>query len=362
MNLKKIYLYFNVISSIIVCFLPINEVISQTKKNTMISNFKPVIAIHGGAGTLLKQHMTAEKEKAYQEKLNEALMAGYSILEKGGTSLDAVEAAIKIMEDSPLFNAGKGSVFTNNETIEMDASIMDGSNLKAGAIAGVTTIKNPIVAARAVMEKSEHVFLIGNGAEKFASQIGIEIVSPEYFKDENRLQQLRKIKEQEKTILDHDGEKGEINSEIEFNPEVDGDKKYGTVGAVALDKYGNLAAGTSTGGMTNKRYGRVGDAPIIGAGTYANNNTCAVSCTGHGEYFIRNVVAYDVSALMEYKRLSLQKAADWVVYDKLEKQNARGGLIAIDKNGNIAMPFNTPGMYRASIDANGNKTIKIYND
>ena len=362
MIFKRIHLYFNVISCIIVCFSPFNEVISQTKKFTMTENFKPVIAIHGGAGTILKQHMTADKEKAYQEKLNEALMVGYSILEKGGTCLDAVEAAIKIMEDSPLFNAGKGSVFTNAETIEMDASIMDGSNLKAGAIAGVTTIKNPIIAARAVMEKSEHVFLIGKGAEQFAIKEGIETVNPEYFKDENRLQQLRKIKEQEKTILDHDGVKGEINSEIEFNPEIDKDKKYGTVGAVALDKYGNLAAGTSTGGMTNKRYGRVGDAPIIGAGTYANNNTCAVSCTGHGEYFIKNVVAYDISALMEYKGLSLQKAAEWVMNDKLEKQNARGGLIAIDKNGNIAMPFNTSGMYRASIDANGNKTIKIYKD
>lgn len=362
MIFKRIPLLLNVFSCIIVCLSPFNEVISQTKKNTMTENFKPVIAIHGGAGTILKQHMTAEKEKAYQEKLNEALMAGHSILENGGTSLDAVEAAIKIMEDSPLFNAGKGSVFTNAETIEMDASIMDGSNLKAGAIAGVTTIKNPIVAARAVMEKSEHVFLIGNGAEQFASKEGIETVNPEYFKDENRLQQLRKIKEQEKSVLDHDGEKGEINSEIEFNPEIDRDKKYGTVGAVALDKYGNLAAATSTGGMTNKRYGRVGDAPIIGAGTYANNTTCAVSCTGHGEYFIRNVVAYDVSALMEYKGLSLHKAAEWVVNDKLEKQDARGGLIAIDKKGNIVMPFNTPGMYRASMDANGNKTIKIYKD
>ncbi|MFN4234923.1 MAG: isoaspartyl peptidase/L-asparaginase family protein [Bacteroidia bacterium] len=359
---KSCIAILNVICFLLVCLLPFNQVISQTKKNTMTENFKPVIAIHGGAGTILKQHMTAEKEKAYQEKLNEALMTGYSILENGGTALDAVEAAIKIMEDSPLFNAGKGSVFTNAETIEMDAAIMDGSNLKAGAIAGVKTIKNPIVAARAVMEKSEHVFLIGNGAEQFAAKQGIETVSPEYFKDENRLQQLRKIKEQEKSILDHDGEKGEINSEIEFNPEIDKDKKYGTVGAVALDKYGNLAAATSTGGMTNKRYGRVGDAPIIGAGTYANNATCAVSCTGHGEYFIRNVVAYDVSALMEYKGLSLQKAAEWVVNEKLEKQDARGGLIAVDRKGNIAMPFNTPGMYRASVDANGKKIIKIYKD
>lgn len=362
MKSKKKHQILNAFYILIVCFAPFNQVISQTNKTTMSDNYKPVIAIHGGAGTILKQYMTAEKEKAYQEKLNEALMAGYSILEKGGSALDAVEAAIKIMEDSPLFNAGKGSVFTNAETIEMDASIMNGSNLKAGAVAGVKTVKNPIVAARAVMDKSEHVFLIGDGAEQFAAKQGIEMVSPDYFKDENRLQQLRKIKEQEKTILDHDGEKGEINSEIEFNPEIDKDKKYGTVGAVALDKYGNLAAATSTGGMTNKRYGRVGDAPIIGAGTYANNATCAVSCTGHGEFFIRNVVAYDVSALMEYKGLSLQKAAEWVVYDKLEKQDARGGLIAIDRKGNISMPFNTPGMYRASMDANGNKTIKIYKD
>jgi beta-aspartyl-peptidase (threonine type) len=362
MESKKKHLLLNGFYLLIVFITPFNQVISQTNNKNMTNKYKPVIAIHGGAGTILKQHMTAEKEKAYLEKLNEALMAGYTILEKGGSALDAVEVSIKIMEDSPLFNAGKGSVFTNAETIEMDASIMDGSNLKAGAIAGVKTIKNPIVAARAVMEKSEHVFLIGDGAEAFATKQGIEIVSPDYFKDENRLQQLRKIKEQEKTILDHDGEKGEINSEIEFNPEIDKDKKYGTVGAVALDKQGNLAAATSTGGMTNKRYGRVGDAPIIGAGTYANNATCAVSCTGHGEYFIRNVVAYDVSALMEYKGLSLQKAAEWVVNNKLEKQDARGGLIAIDQKGNISMPFNTPGMYRACIDANGNKTIKIYKD
>lgn len=355
----KLKILFNIVA---VCVFN-HTINAQNKSKSKMENF--VIAIHGGAGTILKQNMTPEKEKAYNEKLNEALEAGYHILEQGGSALEAVTAAIKVMEDSPLFNAGKGSVYTSRETVEMDASIMDGKTGKAGAVAGVKTIKNPITAALAVMEKSEHVMLIGEGAEHFAEKCKLEIVDTTYFFDQNRLNQLRQLKEKEKAVLDHDGESGYVkpdSSEIEFNVDLNPDKKYGTVGAVALDKAGNLAAGTSTGGMTNKKFGRVGDAPIIGAGTYASNNTCAVSCTGHGEYFIRNVVAYDVAALMEYKKYSLQKAAAYVVNDKLEKQDARGGLIAIDKNGNVAMPFNTPGMYRACKKSNGQKIIKIYKD
>jgi L-asparaginase / beta-aspartyl-peptidase len=368
-NLENMFKLFNKTKNKLFYFVGLlllmgNQLYSQNKTSNKSSDMgKYAIAIHGGAGTILKEHMTPDKEKAYQDKLNEAIDAGVKILEKGGTAMDAVQAAIMVMEDSPLFNAGKGSVFTNAETIEMDASLMDGKNGKAGSVAGVRTIKNPILAANAVMNNSEHVMLIGEGAEKFAAKHKLEIVDTSYFFDENRLKQLRKIKEQEKSILDHDGEKGENKAnEIEFNPETDKDKKYGTVGAVALDKYGNLAAGTSTGGMTNKRYGRVGDAPIIGAGTYANNNTCAVSCTGHGEYFIRNVVAYDVAALMEYKGLTLQKAAQYVVNDKLEKQDARGGLIAIDKLANISMPFNTAGMYRAYAKSDGTREVKIYKE
>lgn len=324
-----------------------------------------VLVIHGGAGTILKKNMTPEKEAAYREKLRESLQAGHDVLKNGGTSEDAVQAAIMIMEDSPLFNAGKGSVYTNKETNEMDAAFMDGKTGKAGAVAGVRTIKNPITAARAVKDKSEHVMLTGDGAEEFASKNGIVIVDTSYFFDQNRLNQLRELKEKEKMILDHDGDQGWTkpdSSEIEFNVDTNPDKKFGTVGAVALDKYGNLAAGTSTGGMTNKKFGRVGDAPIIGAGTYANNKTCAVSCTGHGEYFIRNVVAYDVSAMMEYKKVSLEEAADEIVNEKLEKQDGRGGLIAVDANGNITMPFNTPGMYRGYVKADGTIHVFIYKE
>ncbi|HRP61064.1 MAG TPA: isoaspartyl peptidase/L-asparaginase, partial [Vicingus sp.] len=254
---------------------------------------KFAIAIHGGAGTILKKNMTELQEKEYKQKLDEALNAGYVILEKGGSAIDATEAAIKIMEDSPLFNAGKGAVFTNAETNELDAAIMNGNTLEAGAVAGVTHIKNPISLAKLVMNKSEHVLMIGSGAENFAKQHKMILVDTSYFFDENRFNQLQKLKQTEKTKLDHSDEQGDISN---FK-----DSKFGTVGAVALDQHGNIAAATSTGGMTNKKYGRVGDSPIIGAGTYANNNTCAVSCTGHGEFFIRNVVAYDVSALMEYK-------------------------------------------------------------
>ena len=298
-----------------------------------------VLVIHGGAGNIKKENMTPEKEARYIKKLSEVLEKGAKILKNGGSALDAVEASIRIMENSPLFNSGKGAVFNADGKNELDASIMDGKTLNAGAVANVTIIKNPISAARKVMEESAHVLLIKEGAEEFAKQQGLEIVEPEYFFDQNRWNSLQKIKK---------SEAGE-----EPSP----DEKHGTCGAVALDKYGNLAAGTSTGGMTNKKFGRVGDSPIIGAGTYANNITCAVSATGHGEFFIRNVVAYDISALMEYKNMTLSNAANFVINEKL---NASGGVIAVDNNGNIAMPFNTSGMYRGFINSNGEMDVKLY--
>lgn len=311
---------------------------------------KTVLAIHGGAGTILKKNMSPEKEKAYHEKLKEALRTGYEILKKGGSSLDAVEAAVVVMENSPLFNAGKGSVFNADGKNEMDAAIMDGSNLKAGTIAGVHVIKNPVKAARAVMEKSQHVMMIGDGAEKFAKENGIEIVEPSYFFDEYRYQQYLKAKEKDKIQLNHsDSSKTKTKTD-----------KHGTVGAVALDNNGNLAAATSTGGMTNKKYGRVGDAPIIGAGTYANNNTCAVSCTGHGEFFIRAVVAYDISSLVELKGLPLKQASETVIMEKMVKMGGEGGAISLDKNGNCSMPFNTEGMYRGYITTDGKIYTGIY--
>jgi beta-aspartyl-peptidase (threonine type) len=316
---------------------------------------KITLVIHGGAGTITRANMTPEKEKAYQAALQQALQAGYDVLKKGGASLDAVEAAIHVMEESPLFNAGKGAVFTNEGKNELDASVMDGKTLKAGAVAGVTTVKSPISLARKVMEASEHVMLTGRGAEQFAKEKGLEIVDPSYFYTETRYQQLQNAKKEEKVQLDHSGDKGSLDEQIftEGN-------KYGTVGAVALDAYGNLAAGTSTGGMTNKRWNRVGDAPIIGAGTYANNQTCAVSATGHGEYFIRSVVSYDISALMEYKGMSVQRAADEVVMKKLVQRGGEGGVIAVDAQGNVAMPFNSEGMYRGFVKADGKPTVLIY--
>ena len=311
------------------------------------------IVIHGGAGTILRKNMSPEKEAAYKAKLEEAIRTGYEILKNGGSSLDAVEKTINVMEDSPLFNAGKGAVFTNAETNELDASIMDGKTLNAGASAGTTTVKNPINLAKAIMEKSEHVMLSGKGAETFAEEQGLEIVAPEYFYTENRFQSLKNIKDKEKTELDHD-------AKTAFYDPIIKDSKFGTVGCVALDKNGNLAAGTSTGGMTNKRYGRIGDAPIIGSGTYANNATCAVSSTGWGEYFIRAQVAHDISALMEYKGLSLKEAAQLVIQEKVPNLGGNGGIVAVDKNGNMVMEFNTAGMYRASMTDDGEVTIKIY--
>ncbi|MBL4577257.1 MAG: isoaspartyl peptidase/L-asparaginase [Flavobacteriales bacterium] len=340
--------------------LTIKMAVGQTKEPHME---KFTLVIHGGAGTILKKNMTPEKELAYRDKLKEALSAGYAILNKGGSSIDAVEVAIVIMEDSPLFNAGKGAVFTNEGKNEMDASIMDGRTLKAGSVAMVNTIKNPISAARVVMEKSPHVMMVGEGAVKFAKEHKIEIVDSSYFYDEKRYQQWQDIKGSIETEMDHSEERSE-NTQQQFNAEFSEpvDEKFGTVGAVALDKHGNIAAGTSTGGMTNKMYGRVGDSPIIGAGTYANNKTCGVSSTGHGEYFIRAVVAYDISAIMEYKGVSLQEAADEVIHKKLPELGGTGGIISVDSEGNFALTFNTAGMYRGSIQEDGEPKVSIYKD
>lgn len=333
----------------------------QEKNDTLITEENVIekpefaIVIHGGAGTILKENMTPELEAAYKAKLTEAIMVGHDILKNGGSSLDAVTKTINVMEDSPLFNAGKGAVFTNAGTNELDASIMDGKTLNAGASAGTTTVKNPIDLARAVMEQSEHVMLSGKGAETFAEQQGLEIVDPAYFFTDNRFNSLQRIKDREKTELDHDAKSAFYDTAIK-------DSKFGTVGCAALDKNGNLAAGTSTGGMTNKRYGRIGDVPIIGAGTYANNATCAVSSTGWGEYFIRAVVAHDISALMEYKGLSLKEAARIVVQEKVAGLGGDGGIIAVDKDGNITMEFNTAGMYRASMNDKGELTLGIYKE
>lgn len=303
------------------------------------------IAIHGGAGTLVKGMMTPELEAKYKTHLEKALTIGYDVLKQGGSSLDAVEKAVVELENSHLFNAGKGSVFTANGSHEMDASIMEGKELQAGAVSLVTGIKNPIQLARCIMEQSGHVFMAGNGAMEYAKSLGFKLEAPEYFFDELRYNQWQEIKDSETFQLDHSLKK---------------DSKFGTVGAVACDSKGTLAAATSTGGMTNKRFGRVGDSPMVGAGTYANNNTCAVSCTGSGEYFIRGVVAYDVSCLMEYKGLSLAEAAHEVINNRVLKLGGDGGLIAVDAQGNIAMPFNTEGMYRACQTSLGNKDISIY--
>jgi beta-aspartyl-peptidase (threonine type) len=308
------------------------------------------LVIHGGAGTIKRENMTPEKEKAYREALNQSLEAGFAVLESGGKSLDAVIASVKVLEDNPLFNAGKGAVFTNEGKNELDASIMDGSNLMAGAIAGVTTVKNPIAAAYAVMTKSEHVMMVGKGAEKFAEEQGLEIVDPSYFFDSTRYKQLLDAKKNE----------GDREAAL-YDPYIK-DKKFGTVGAVALDQFGNIAAATSTGGMTNKRYGRVGDAPIIGAGTYANNATCGVSATGHGEYFIRLAVARDIASLMEYTGVTLQQAADKVIHEKLQNLGGDGGVVALDRQGNISMTFNSEGMYRGFIKTKGEGKTFIYKD
>jgi L-asparaginase / beta-aspartyl-peptidase len=389
---------------------------------SLLAQRKPVIVIHGGAGTILKSQMTPETEKQYIAGLEEALKKGYAVLQAGGTSLDAVQAAVMVMEDNPLFNAGKGAVFTNEGKNELDAAIMNGKNLAAGSVAGVTVIRNPVTAARAVMEKSGHVMMVGAGAEKFAKLNGITIVDPSYFYTESRWRSLQRMRRDDslKTQLDHadtavkNGRTSAIgrNSETSaigrngktsavgrngktsavatnrytritgtkhasspnddrfphYSDPRDHTWKYGTVGAVALDAQGNLAAATSTGGMSNKKFGRVGDAPLIGIGTYANNATCAISCTGWGEYFIRLGMAKTISDMMEFGKFSLKNAGEEMIMKRLpalgktDNEIADGGLIAVDKDGNIAMPFNSAGMYRGYIDKNGKMEIKIYKD
>ncbi len=311
--------------------------------------------IHGGAGVIKRGSLTPEREKEYREKLEEAVLAGYKILQAGGTGLDAIEAAIVIMEDSPLFNAGKGAVFTADGKNELDAAVMDGETLNAGAVAGLHRVKNPIKLARTVMEKSEHVMMIGEGAEKFATEMKLELVPEKYFWTEHRWNSLQKIIEQEKA---KEKEKAKPLSGLRMLPE----NKFGTVGAIALDKSGNLAAGTSTGGMTYKKYGRVGDVPVIGAGTYAKNATCAVSGTGWGEYFIRLGVAKEISTLMEYSALPVQAAADRVIKGQLQELGGDGGVIVMDKFGNIGISFNSEGMYRAYINSEGKPVVEIYGD
>jgi len=310
------------------------------------------IAIHGGAGTILKSTMTPEKEHKYKKALEEALMEGWSILTEKGTALDAIERAVCLLEDNSLFNAGKGSVFTNEGKHMMDASIMDGETLKAGSVSSVRNIKNPVLLARKIMDNSEFVYMNGDGAEEFARLMNMKFEKDEYFFDEFRYNQYLKALEEDKVQLDHS----------QYQIKQKEQKKFGTVGAVALDSNGNLAAATSTGGMTNMKFGRIGDSPIIGAGTYANNKTCAISSTGHGEYFIRAVAAYDVSALMEYKNFSLEEACEEVVNKKLVSINGEGGLIAIDQKCNISIPFNSEGMYRACINSERDIEIKIYRE
>lgn len=325
--------------------LLLTSCVKEIKNNDSVDSKNRVneyaLVIHGGAGNIYKGRYTEEQEKLYIDKLSEALNLGKEILASGGTSVDAVETVIRVLEDSPLFNAGKGAVLTSDGDVELDASIMNGKDISAGGVASLRHIKNPITLARFVMEHSPHVLLFGEGAEKFADEFGMQKVENNYFKTEERIEEYNNSKSV---------------ASIENK-----DYKFGTVGCVAIDKNGNLAAGTSTGGMAGKKFGRVGDAPIIGAGTYANNKTCALSATGHGEFFIRNVVTYDISALMEYSKFTLKEAADHVIKNKLVKQNAKGGIIGIDKKGNIVMSFNTDGMFRGYITKDSEPTVELYN-
>lgn len=310
------------------------------------------MAIHGGAGTILKEDMTPELEYAYFDGLQMALSVSYAVLEQGGTAINAVKAALVLLEDNVLFNAGRGAVFTKKGVQEMDAAIMDGANLFAGAVAGVRNVRNPIELATEVMRNSNHVFLSGKGANDFAIKQGIKLEPDEYFFSQFRYDQWKAIRDSDNYSLDH------TNHHLEEL--LMRDKKFGTIGAVACDSNGNVAAATSTGGMTNKKYGRIGDSPMIGAGTYANNATCAISCTGHGEVFIRSVAAYDVSCLMEYKGLTLQEAMDKVVNEKLVNMQGEGGMIGVDANGNAALVFNSAGMYRGVKSSKGLQEVSIY--
>ncbi len=331
---------------------------------------KIALAVHGGAGTILKSRMTAELENEYRVGLRAALEAGWVILQRGGKSLDATEAAVVALEDNPLFNAGRGAVFTHDGRNEMDASIMDGATHNAGAVAFVRNVKNPVKLARLVMEETEHILLAGDGANEFAREMRIEFADDEYFYTDLRYQQLLEAREQGKIQLDHTADEPELIKEVlsckskvqssQRKSQIPNPKsKFGTVGAVACDVRGNLAAATSTGGMTNKRFGRVGDTPLVGAGTYADNETCAVSCTGHGEFFMLAAAAYDVAARMKYKNSGLIEAAQATV-DYLRDIGGEGGLIAVDRRGNVALPFNSEGMYRGFVNSDGEIIVEIY--
>lgn len=325
----------------------------NVQKDKEVTPGKFALAIHGGTGNLDKLKLSKEEKKAYLAVLDSALRVGYDILKTGGSSLLAVEKVIKVLEDSPLFNAGKGSVFCNDGSIEMDAAIMDGKTLDAGAVAGLRRIKNPISAARLIMSKSKYVFLYGEGAEEFAAEHGMDLIDTSYFFTEMRWEQLQKAKKEDKEMqLDHDSSNDEKKDKSK-------DDKFGTVGCVALDQAGNLAAGTSTGGLVNKKYHRIGDSPIIGAGTYAENGVCAVSCTGRGEDFIKNVVAYDIASRMKYGNQILQDAVAKTIQVKLKSSKGRGGCIAIDKHGTIVFNFTTSGMFRGAVDINGVFTTDI---
>lgn len=303
------------------------------------------LAIHGGAGTIPRESLSAEKERETRKVLEKALLAGSEVLKKGGAAQDAVVAAVAVMEDSPLFNAGKGSVFNAEGKHEMDASLMEGSNRQAGAVTGIVSVKNPVILCREIIRSSEHVFLSGSGAEEFAREHGFEMMPPEYFYDEFRFQQWQSVRGTTRSMLDHTDE-----------------RKFGTVGAVAMDRNNHLAAATSTGGMTNKMYGRVGDSPVLGAGTWADDRTCAISCTGHGEYFMRYMVAYDIACLMEYRSLSLQEAVRFVVHEKLKEAGGEGGLVAVDGTGSVVMEFNSDGMYRGSVSNISDCYTAIYSN
>lgn len=330
---------------------------NEKQENSGIELGKTAIAIHGGAGNLKKLNLTPAEEEQFKLTLDSALQIGHQILENGGTAVDAVEATISVLENSPLFNAGKGAVFNHEGINELDAAIMNGENLECGAIAGVRHIKNPIQLAKKVMLKSEFVLLTGVGAEMFAQENGISLVDSMYFFTQHRWDQLQDAIQKEAVELDHDSEK-----KASLFDKLSREEKFGTVGCVALDKMGNIAAGTSTGGLTNKQYGRIGDSPIIGAGTYANNKTCAVSCTGKGEDFIRLNIAHDISGAMEYAGLSIDSAVNQAIYQKLKSVKGRGGCIALDRSGKIAMAFTTTGMYRGYINAQKEKYISIYED
>jgi L-asparaginase / beta-aspartyl-peptidase len=346
------------IVGILVLFIGCKRQASSTAvlEKTVQKQNEFAIIIHGGAGTILKENMSEENEIAYKTKLEEAIKVGHAILKNGGNSQDAVMKTIQVMEESPLFNAGKGAVFTHEATNELDASFMDGKTRNAGAVAGVKNVKSPIALAIKIMTDSDHVMLSGEGASNFAKEQGLAIVPPSYFYTEKRFESLQRVQNKEKAKSKQQDLKAAF-----YDADIK-NSKFGTVGCVALDKSGNIAAGTSTGGMTNKRWGRIGDAPIIGAGTYANNLTCGVSATGWGEYFIRGQVAYDISAQMEYQHKTLKEATTDVIQNKLTELGGTGGVVALDKEGNMSFEFNTAGMYRASMDDKGTLIVKIYKE